>query len=233
MFGSRVAGKQGAYPVAVLDPRICLAEQRDVALQAVEHLCPCPFARVAASAVTRIVHGPAACHAVYLVGFVDGRMVFPQDEHGIRVLGIFGQQCQRRAVLVGQRRCRGCRVERYAAYVAAYIFIALSERFAECRFECLDIVERVLAVSVFGRVAVEPFRPAGVGLHCRSRLAAVVCVHYQATDRVASEIHAYDKVSFRSLHGGVLLVGCIPVPEKFLYGIVCLLKRFNYLCKGK
>ena len=60
-LGRRVADQQGAYPVAVLHPRIGRRQQPGRMAQAVEHLGPDPFAGVSAAAVTGIVDLPFFC----------------------------------------------------------------------------------------------------------------------------------------------------------------------------
>lgn len=54
------------------------------------HLGPYPFGRVDATFISGVIDTPAFRQFVDLGGFPDGGMVFPKDEHRIRVFSIFG-----------------------------------------------------------------------------------------------------------------------------------------------
>ena len=190
-FGLRISCQQSTYPIAVLDPRTGFRTQCGIAAQAVQHLRPHPFAGVGATAVTGIIDLPAFRQIVYLVRFGQCRMVFPKHEHRIGIFGVFGQQRQRNAPLVSQRRRRSGRVERDAADIVRHLFAALFQSFAHTLLQGFDIVQRMLTVPIQGGIAVKSLLPAGIRRHRRCDFRPVGRADNQTAHRIAAEIDSY------------------------------------------
>ncbi len=82
----RVPGQYGRDPVAVFHPGPGVFPDRLIGTQKVKDFGPEPFGGIDASLEFCIVHSPPVPgNFINLGSFPDRRVVFPEDEHGIRV----------------------------------------------------------------------------------------------------------------------------------------------------
>ncbi len=117
-------------------------------------------------------------------------MVFPEDEHCIRVFCIFGQQGEGSTVLVGQDRRASGRIESDADYVLCCSGRALCERIFHRGFKSFYVIQRMLAVLVLCGIAVFSFHPAGIILDGRSHFPACRSIDDYGATGVATVVQA-------------------------------------------
>jgi len=185
------ARKQRGQPLAVLDDRICGLAYLLVLAQHMQRLGPIPLRRVDAALVGRIVGIPLVAQFVYLGGLLNGRMVFPQHEHGVGVLGELRQHGQRRARTVCEygRAARG--VEGYAYDLFGRAGGALRQGILDGSLQNVDIVLRMLAVAVGGRIAILALAPARIVFDRGGYGLARLGVYDYGAGRVAAVIQTY------------------------------------------
>ena len=99
------AGQFGGYPVAVFHRRKRGFLYRRIFPQGVEDFRPEPFRGVHSARVLRKVGAaPTPREVVDFVGFADGCVIFPEDEHGVRVFREFGKKRERCSGRVRENR---------------------------------------------------------------------------------------------------------------------------------
>ena len=91
----RIAGKQSGNPVTMLHPGPGTSLKRRGRLETMEHFRPNPFTGISAPAVGSVIRIPSMGDLVYPVRFLDGSMVLPKHEHGVRILSVPGKKGQR------------------------------------------------------------------------------------------------------------------------------------------
>ena len=176
----------------MLDPCIGFLTDTIVCAEDMRHLGPYPLGRIDAAFVGGVVDTPAFRQFVDLGGFPDGGMVFPKDEHRIRVFCIFGQQGEGSTVLVGQDRRASGRIESNANYVLRCPVRALCECILYRGFQPFYVVQWMLAVLVFCGITVFPFHPAGIVLDSRSHFAACRSIDDYGATGIAAVVQAYN-----------------------------------------
>ena len=153
----------------------------------VEDLAPEPLAGIDAPLVGGVVGSVAGMGGlVDAVCLLEGRVVLPEDEHGVGVVGELGAQGEREAGGVREAGRRAGGVDSDAGDGGG---VALGEGLADGVRHRLDIVEGVLAEAAGRRVGVASLAPARIGadgLHQREPLL----VDEEGADAVASEIQS-------------------------------------------
>ena len=106
-----VAGQQRGHPVAMLHPRKRRLADVGVFAQHAQNFRPEPFRRIDAALEFREIRAaPMLGKLVDFFGFFDAGVVFPENEHGVRVVRKFRLQRERRPVAVNRARRRAGRV---------------------------------------------------------------------------------------------------------------------------
>ena len=164
--------------------------------QDMQQFAPEPFRRTASAAVLGVI-GEIAPLADFIdpVGFGKGSVIFPEQEHGVRIFRELRQKRQRRSV-----RIHG------AGGAAGTVHAdprnesggdpAFRENRADRIFHAFQIVQRVLAEHADGRIGVASFLPAGVRMHCRRDHGAGTADKH-SPDAVRPEIEP-DQIFFHS-----------------------------------
>ena len=190
LFGTGIARQQRTHPVAVFDPGIGGLRHRRVGFQNMQHFRPDPFRRIDPARIARVIRIGTSGRGIDLRGFTDGRMVFPQHEHRVRLLRKARQQSQRRPRRIGQDGGGTGRVERQGADFAGPVRRDCGDGSANRRFERFGVIQRMLAVTLAPGIAVESLLPARIRADRRSRLAAVRAVHDQSPAGVRPVIYS-------------------------------------------
>ena len=162
----RVADQHARQPVAVLDPGVGGGANSLVLTQNVQDLGPEPFGRVDASLVFGVVLAtPGSGHGVDLVGLRHRRVVLPQHEHGVGVVGEFRLHSQGHAVAIHGDRRRAGGVHADADDVLGSICRGRGQGVCHHRLQAVEVVERMLTELVAPRVAVPALTPARISTH--------------------------------------------------------------------
>ncbi len=193
----RGAREQGGNPVAQFNPGDGCLGNRCVRAGNVQDLGPEPFAGVNPANVARVV-----CFTWLMAqagdgfGLFHGGMVFPQHEHGVRVVGKL--RAQREYAPFGiHRGGRGASaVDANPDNLCPLGLSQVSKDGFDCRFHRLNVVTRVVTELVVWRIAVAPLLPARVPLNAGCYLLAGRTVHCQRANRIAAKIEAN-----RNCHG--------------------------------
>lgn len=99
------AGKQGGYPVTKLNPRRRGLRDGAIFASDVKDLGPEPFAGVDAADIARVVFFTRrVAQAGDGLRLLHRGVIFPQHEHGIRVVSEFFAQRQHVSVCINRRR---------------------------------------------------------------------------------------------------------------------------------
>jgi len=156
------------------------------------------------------------------------RVVFPQDEHRVRVVGVFGAQRQRRARAVYQTRRAGRRVDRNRPDMRRRVG-PCGHHFADHVAQAIEIILRMLAEARFRRGAVFLSAPARVAEYRVGDCFACRGIHQKGTHGIRAVVDAYD-VCF--LHGslGVDRVFLRLVPAPFRRAGNAKVKLFYSFC---
>lgn len=140
------------------------------------------------------------------------RVVFPQDEHRVRVVGVFGAQRQRRARAVYQTRRAGRRVDRNRPDMRRRVG-PCGHHFADHVAQAIEIILRMLAEARFRRGAVFLSAPARVAEYRVGDCFACRGIHQKGTHGIRAVVDAYD-VCF--LHGSLgvdrVFLRLVPAP---------------------
>lgn len=207
LFGTGIARQQRAHPIAVFDPGIGRFRHRRVGFQNMQHFRPDPLRRIDAARIARVIRIGTPGRSIDLRGFTDGRMVFPQHEHRVRLLRKARRQSQRRPRRIGQDWGGTGRIERQGTDFAGTVRRNCGDGPADRSFERFGVIQRMLAVTLTPGVAVESLFPARVRADRRSRLAAVRAVHDQSAAGVRPVIYSDNIFSHdtrSSLHTKIL-----------------------------
>ena len=192
------SGDKCRQPFAIFYDAICFGAYRFVCSQHVQGLCPIPFGRIDSAFIGWIVDVPFFAGFVYLGGFLNGGVVFPKNEHGIRVFGKFGQQGKWGSTGICQGGSTSGSVESNTDYLFGSTRRTLCKGFLYSAFEHIDIVLRMLAVLIDGRIAIQAFLPTGVVLHGSGKRFACQCIDYDSACRVATVIESYYKFTIHN-----------------------------------
>ena len=184
------AGQDGGHPLAVLDNRVGSLAYRLILAQHMQRLGPEPLRGVDTALVSRVVDLPTTAQRVDLVGLLDGRVVLPEDEHGVGVLFEALLECQRRTLLVDEAGGRTRRVEGDTYDILGHLRRYGSQHLAYRSLQHLDIILRMLTVLVDGGVAIFALLPTGVVAHRRSERLAIHGVYQHGTSRVATVVQS-------------------------------------------
>ncbi len=101
-----------------------------------------------------------------------GRMVFPQNEHSVGIVGELLPKCQRTHPLVDKTRCARCRVDGNGRH-GGECFGALPAQRAQQLVESLGIVRGMLPELRLRSVAILAAAPPAIRRDGRSELAPV------------------------------------------------------------
>lgn len=235
-------GEHGGYPVAELDHGICVAAEPPAAAQQVQAFGPEAFGRVVVARMTGIIDLAAGAQGGDFLRLPLRRVVFPQDEHRVRIVGVFGAQRQRRARAVYQARRAGRRVDRNRPDMRRRVG-PCGHHFADHVAQAVEIILRMLAEARFRRGAVFLSAPARVAEYRVGDCFACRGIHQKGTHGIRAVVDAYD-VCF--LHGllGVdrVFLRLVPAPFRragnakgkiilfFLCLFYALLFLFLYYC---
>ena len=181
-----VSGQFGGDPVAVLHPAERRLADGFAHAERVEDLREEPFAGVDAALIHGVVRAAVRLGVgIDLISLEDGRMVFPEDEHGVRIVLELRQHGQRDAFAVDGARGGSGGIDADADH--ALLLDALHDALDD-DLEALKIVQRVLAELVVRSVAVFAFAPAGVVLDAGGEDLAALHVDQHGSYAVGTEI---------------------------------------------
>ena len=162
--------------------------------QDVQQLAPEPFRRTASAAVLGII-GEIAPLADFIdpLGFGKGGVIFPEQEHGIRIFRELRQQCQRRSIRIHSAGSTAGTIHPDPGDKSR-LDPAFCQNRADRIFHAFQIIQRMLAEHADGWIRESAFLPAGVRMHCRCHhIAGTADKH--CTDAVRTEIKS-DQVLF-------------------------------------
>lgn len=125
-----------------------------------------------------------------------GGVVFPQHEHGVRVVGKLRAQRQHAAFGIHRGRRGAGAVDANSDNLSPLGVSQFGKDGFDRRFQRLDIVTRVVTELVVRRITVAPLLPARVPLNAGCYLLAGRTVHCQRANRIATKIEAN-----RNCHG--------------------------------
>lgn len=221
-------GEHGGYPVAELDHGICVAAEPPAAAQQVQAFGPEAFGRVMVARMAGIIDLAAGAQGGDFLRLPLRRVVFPQDEHRVRIVGVFGAQRQRRARAVYQARRAGRRVDRNRPDMRRRVG-PCGHHFADHVAQAVEIILRMLAEARFRRGAVFLSAPARVAEYRVGDCFACRGIHQKGTHGIRAVVDAYD-VCF--LHGslGVDRVFLRLVPAPFRRAGNAKVKLFYSFC---
>ena len=148
--------------------------------------------------------------SVDLVRLEDGGVVFPEDEHGVRVVGELRQHGQRDAFLVDGARGGSGGIDADANH--AFFLNALHDALDD-DFEAFEVVQRVLAELVVRSVAIFALAPAGIVLDAGGEDLAVFHVDQHGSYAVGTEIKSDRQLTAH----GFLLLGCLMYGERLCW----------------
>ncbi|MNZ89474.1 hypothetical protein D3C78_1084000 [compost metagenome] len=186
--GSR---QQRRYPVAQFNPGGGGLAYFGVLARDMQDLGPKPLRGINAADIAGIIGKlAAAAQPVDGVSLFNGGVVFPQNKHGIRVIGKFRTQCQHLTLTVDRRRCGTGGVNANANHLQPLLRGHALHQSDDRLFHGFYIVERMVAKTVFRRVAEFAALPAGVIDHFGIEFRAVMAVDRQHPHRVAAEVQS-------------------------------------------
>ena len=197
LLGTRLAGKQRTHPVRMFNPGIGGTPHPGIAPQHMQNLRPGPLRRIGSSGIGREIDVPPMGQRVDLPRFVLGRMVFPQNEHRIRIVCKSGAERQRHSRPVGKHRSAPGRIERNGPDLSELIRPHPVQKIPHGRLEGFDIVQRMLPVAVGKGIAIQPLFPSGIGGYGNGRHIPRSGIDEQRPTGVGAEIDA-DHIVFSS-----------------------------------
>ena len=163
-------------PFAVFHDGVGFLSHLRIFTEDMQCFCPIPFGGVDTSFIGGVVDIPFFAELIDLGCFLHGSMVFPEDEHRIRVLGKFRQQGEGSTILVSEGGSTSGSVESNTYYLFGCSGRTLCEGFPHAHLQCLDIVQRVLAVLIDGGIAILALFPSRIIFHSGGKLFACLGV---------------------------------------------------------
>ena len=197
LLGRCLSRKQRAHPVRMFDPGIGGIPYPGIGPQHMQDLCPSPLRRIGSSGVGGKIDFPPVGQRVDLFRFGLGRMVFPENEHRIRIVCKSGAQRQRRSRPVGKHRSTSGRIERNSPDLLELIRPYPIEEIPHGGFEGFDIIQRMLSVTVGKRITILALFPSGIGGYGNGRHIPRSGIDEQRPTGVGTEINA-DYIIFSS-----------------------------------
>ena len=183
-----ISSKNGRNPVAMFHPRICSTKNAGIFANHMQQLGPEPFRRINTTFEFGKVDRPFSCQLINFIGFFNTCMVFPEHKHGIRVFFESGSQRERCAFFVNSDWCRASGVDGNTHYVFGHACRSFFQRFNNGEFHSFEIIFRVLAKLVVGRIAVHAFFPARIFKNYAGYFFSVFNVHDERTNRIGTVI---------------------------------------------
>ena len=192
VFGMFHARQHGRQPLAVFNDRISLFGHLRVFTQHMDGFGPIPLGGVNAAFVLRVVHVVGLALLIDFRSLFHGRVVFPQDEHGVGIVFKLGAHGQRHAALVGKGGRGAGGVEGNAYDFGRHVGRALRQCFFHGTFQHLQVIFRMLAPLVGTRIAIQALHPARIIFDRRGQYLSRRRADHQSPGRIAAVIQPYD-----------------------------------------
>ena len=185
------ARQQSRQPFAMFYNRISRFLNSLIFTQDMQSFRPIPFGRINTSFVGRKVNLPLLAEFIDFSGFLYSRMIFPQNEHRVGILGKFRQQRKRCSVLVGKYRRRTSRIKSHTHYFLGSSLRTSSQGFSNGSFQYIYIILRMLAVLINGRITIFTFAPTWIIFDCGSYGFPGLRLNNNGTGRICSIVQTY------------------------------------------
>ena len=156
-----------------------------------QHLGPEIFGRIVPARMAGIIDRRLGAKCLDLSTFLRARMVFPEDEHRVRILLVTRFQAERDHLVIGQTGGTGRGVHGNGGYRPR--IGTGGDHLAEHLGHGLYIIPGMLAVAILRGIAVQPLHPAGIIADGVDVFVTVFRIHQDRTDRIGPEVHSYDK----------------------------------------
>lgn len=174
---------------------------------------PRSIGRVVVARMTGIIDLAAGAQGGDFLRLPLRRVVFPQDEHRVRIVGVFGAQRQRRARAVYQARRAGRRVDRNRPDMRRRVG-PCGHHFADHVAQAVEIILRMLAEACLRRGAVFLSAPARVAEYRVGDCFACRGIRQKGAHGIRAVVDAYDVCFLHGLFGvdRVFAVGSGSIP---------------------
>ena len=155
------SAQQSSHPVRMLNPRRCGSSNTGISPYYMKHFRPNPLAGIGAATVLRIIHVPSVRESIDFICLSHCSVVFPKHKHRVRVISELLRKRERDTIRVDKYRSRS----RCIKGNSHYLTIRRGKRFSDRCRKSLDIVKRMLAITVFFRRTELSPTPTRIRLH--------------------------------------------------------------------
>ena len=148
-------GQDGRKPLATLHDRAGLRCDLRRVSKNMQSLGPEPLGTVDTTLIHGRIHIGSLAGGVDLLRLLDRRVVFPEDEHGIRIGGIFLAHGERSTCRIGERRSGTRCVKGYSNYIGSHFRSAFGQGVLDSELQNLKVILGMLSPLVGLRIAVK------------------------------------------------------------------------------